>query len=314
METVLKEFRYPCSDGESFIYARKWEGSDTPSFVVLMAHGLHEHISLYDELGEHLAEAGAVAYGADMAGHGLSVDLYGAFGHFGDTHGVDNLIGDIATLQAYIAQQYPGVPLFLVGQGFGSLLLRCHGAGNRDGDGWGQVKGIALIGTPGPGLPANRAKMIAATQSMGGNDRKPGTKVVELVTSGFLDKVENPAWAREWVTRDADWLDELKADPYCIFEYTYQACGDIAKIYSDASGNKWAASMPKKTPVLLLSGENDPVAGYAAGAKKTGQALTRAGVEDVRLVVYPGARHALVVEENRAEVFADLASWMKSRI
>jgi alpha-beta hydrolase superfamily lysophospholipase len=36
----------------------------------------------------------------------------------------------------------------------------------------------------------------------------------------------------------------------------------------------------------------------------------RSGLSDVTAIVYPGARHEVYNETNRAEVFADLTAWL----
>ena len=39
------------------------------------------------------------------------------------------------------------------------------------------------------------------------------------------------------------------------------------------------------------------------------RALKDAGVKDVFLKLYPGARHEILNETNRAEVYADILAW-----
>jgi alpha-beta hydrolase superfamily lysophospholipase len=39
----------------------------------------------------------------------------------------------------------------------------------------------------------------------------------------------------------------------------------------------------------------------------------RSGLTDTQLVIYPGARHEVFNETNRAEVFADLVRWLDAR-
>ena len=41
---------------------------------------------------------------------------------------------------------------------------------------------------------------------------------------------------------------------------------------------------------------------------------TRGGLADVTLKIYPGARHEVFNETNRAEVFADLLGWLDTHV
>ena len=48
--------------------------------------------------------------------------------------------------------------------------------------------------------------------------------------------------------------------------------------------------------------------------KRQIQSLRDAGVGNIESKFYPGARHELLVETNKAEVFADIADWLDKQI
>ena len=60
--------------------------------------------------------------------------------------------------------------------------------------------------------------------------------------------------------------------------------------------------------------EDDPVGAYGVGVRKIYDRLTRAQMTDVSLRLYAGARHEMLNETNRVEVFADIAAWMEQKI
>ena len=68
--------------------------------------------------------------------------------------------------------------------------------------------------------------------------------------------------------------------------------------------------MPKELPLLFISGDQDPVGSYGAGVRQTLEAFRKAGMKDLSLKLYPGARHELHNELNRQEVQADLLSFL----
>ena len=41
--------------------------------------------------------------------------------------------------------------------------------------------------------------------------------------------------------------------------------------------------------------------------------IKEAGVRDAQLKLYPGARHEVLNETNRAEVYADVAAWLEDK-
>jgi alpha-beta hydrolase superfamily lysophospholipase len=73
------------------------------------------------------------------------------------------------------------------------------------------------------------------------------------------------------------------------------------------------AQLPDGLPVLLLSGELDPVGGKdAVQVTALAQLFTERGLP-VEQHVYPDARHEVFNETNRDEVTADLVAWLGAR-
>ena len=72
--------------------------------------------------------------------------------------------------------------------------------------------------------------------------------------------------------------------------------------------------IPKKLPVLILSGSDDPVGEYGKGVQRTYESLRNAGLENVGMKLYQGARHELLNETNRAEVMSDINRWLNVNV
>ena len=71
----------------------------------------------------------------------------------------------------------------------------------------------------------------------------------------------------------------------------------------------------KAVPVLVLSGQKDPVGDFGKGIQRVKNGMKRAGLKDVETYLFPGARHDLLHEEKSgtAEKVADiLVRWMVS--
>ena len=66
-------------------------------------------------------------------------------------------------------------------------------------------------------------------------------------------------------------------------------------------------------PLYLFSGTECQVGERGAGVRRLEEAYRRAGVADVTLKLYPGARHETLNETNRDEVTADLLAWLDAR-
>jgi alpha-beta hydrolase superfamily lysophospholipase len=68
-------------------------------------------------------------------------------------------------------------------------------------------------------------------------------------------------------------------------------------------------------PVLVMSGDRDPVGG-PGGTNVTAlaQRYREAGLTDVTVRLYPEARHEILNETNRDEVTTDLISWLVTHL
>ncbi len=56
-----------------------WEPENEPRGVILLSHGMAEHIARYDSLGEYLAQEGFLVAGYNHLGHGAEAKHLGFF-------------------------------------------------------------------------------------------------------------------------------------------------------------------------------------------------------------------------------------------
>ena len=71
--------------------------------------------------------------------------------------------------------------------------------------------------------------------------------------------------------------------------------------------------MKKDLPVMFVSGDCDPVGDYGKGVIRAYKSFLKAGMTDVTMKLYHGARHEVLNEINNAEVYQDILSWLNSK-
>lgn len=98
------------------IAARRWEGNQTPRYLVLITHGYGEHIGRYDAVAATLIDHGAVVYGLDHLGHGKSDGERVLIEDFED------VVTDAHTVSAGAVADWPDLPLVLIGHSMGGLI------------------------------------------------------------------------------------------------------------------------------------------------------------------------------------------------
>ena len=124
-----REFRVPSSDGKSGLHTVLWEPDGEVRQLLLISHGMTEHILRYDPFARFLAEQGIAVIGHDHLGHGGTVQN-GRYGYFADKAGHVCVIRDLHRTASRIRVMYPGRPLYMLGHSMGSFsdgILHCMG-------------------------------------------------------------------------------------------------------------------------------------------------------------------------------------------
>ena len=118
----------------------------------------------------------------------------------------------------------------------------------------------------------------------------------------------------DWLNRDAAEVDRYRAEERCSFLFTLNGYDSLFAGLARLCDQKLLARVPKDLPLLFLSGDDDPVGDKGRGVRRAAQSLRDAGVRQVAVKLYPGARHELLVELNRQEVFADIRAFIEQHL
>ena len=306
-----EEFHFPSSDGIHSIHGIRWLPQDrTPRATVQLVHGISEYIGRYDAFARFLAGRGFAVAGHDHLGHGGTAQGREEYGFFCDTGGWDCLVRDVNTLHEDLVNQYPGVPAFLLGHSMGSFVARTYLIEYP-----GRVDGCLLLGTgqESPALVALGKTLSGALCRLRGK-RHHSALVTALSLGAYNAQFRPNRTAADWISRDAAAVDAYVSDPLCRFVPTVGMFQDMMDGLQRISSPRGLTRMDPKTPVGIFSGDADPVGGCGKGVRTVEGFFRRAGCRDLTVKLYPGARHELLHETNRAEVFSVLLAWLESHL
>lgn len=277
--------------------------------VLQLSHGMVEFIDRYKPLAEYLAARGILVTGHDHLGHGGSIRTKDDYGYFAEPDGNRAVLDDLHALAVRTRLLYPGVPYFLLGHSMGSFYARQYIA-----EYGGELTGAILLGTgfqPKALVATARALCRVLAVFYGWHHRSK--LVARLSFMGYNKGLEGRTGS-DWLNRDAAEVDKYRADERCTFIFTlnayYSMFTGILRLHDPA----FISQTPKRLPLLFLAGDADPVGEQGRGVQRAVQSLRDVGVEDIQLKLYSGARHELLVEQNRAEVFADIAQWIERQL
>ena len=94
--------------------------------VVQLSHGMIDYVGRYEELADYLTGLGFVFAGNNHLGHGKTAADASDLGFFASSSGVEMLIKDLHTMNRYLRECYPGVPVIMLGHSMGSFLARLY--------------------------------------------------------------------------------------------------------------------------------------------------------------------------------------------
>lgn len=310
MNYNFSEHTYPSKDGIHTIYAELY----TPKIrsargIIQLAHGMIDHIGRYKKLAEYLTGEGYILAGNHHLGHGKSAGRSEDFGYFAESDGVDLLIADMHTMNRYLRESFPTLPLIIMGHSMGSFITRLYIEKHPH-----SMNGVIIHGTAGPNklLPLGRAiaKLVRAIRG----ERYRSRLVQKLAFGAYNSKFPKSEGENAWLTRDTAAVADRSEDKYTGFLFTISGYIDLFKMIGDCNGDNWFREYPKDLPTLIVSGDMDPVGNYGKGPDYVYKQLLISGASDVELKMYEGARHELFNETCREEVFSDIVRWIESKI
>ena len=127
------------------LFVRSYKGDEQPKGVLQILHGMAEHCGRYGDFAEFLCEQGFDVIVYDHRKHGKSLREEDVFGIFDKTDRWESIIEDVHIVSQKIKEEYPGIPVFMLGHSMGSVILRSYLSNHGKG-----IKGSIIMGSPTP--------------------------------------------------------------------------------------------------------------------------------------------------------------------
>lgn len=284
-----------------------WEKVENVKGVVQILHGVNEHGLRYIEFAEFLNRNGYVVYLTEHLSQGLSrtskdgeVVDFGRSGHL-------KLIDGMNKTRALIKEEYKGSKIYAVGHSLGALIIRNYLLHNENeyekiiltGSGLSSVKGLGSLMFYGNILSLFKGNK--PSKLFDGLFRKTQLKLNEKVKINHFI---------EWLTRDEELTQLNKKDKYLFIRLSVNSFMSLLKLIKDANNIKMMNDKySSNVNVLVLSGTHDPSTLFGEDSRVLYEYLREIGLKG-SLRLYSEARHDLLQETNRKEVFKDILEFI----
>lgn len=285
---AIHEISYPSYNGrdtiKAWVYTPIWE----PRGIVQIVHGLGEHSRRYMHMILRLNDAGYVVCADDHVGHGKTASDSGTWGDYGDK-GYMTTTEDEHTLRQKVSEMFPGIPYFMYGHSWGSMIARSYAANYGDG-----LAGLIICGAPARlqsflSMEENGKKLVEEGK---GSDVVP--ELLVNAFAGMTDRFENPKTPNDWIAKEHAVVADHAADPFNNLGNvpTVQSLYDMGVMLKSILGEEWAAKVPVELPIYNIGGDQDPVTSYGEGTYAITNWLCETA-HQVKTKVYSGYRHEI---------------------
>lgn len=305
----MEEIYIPSTDQKNRLHVVIWKPEGESRAVLQISHGMVEYTERFHTFARFLNQSGILVIGNDHLGHGKTAGCAADLGYIGAGKS-RTVVDDLYKVTAFAKEKYGKLPYFLFGHSMGSFLARRYLMTYGEA-----LDGAILSGTGfTPGTVLHAGRLIAGWMKLIYGERHRSAFLKKLSFQGYLDRVENPRTANDWLTHDPAIVDRYNADKFCTYTFTvngYQTLFDVLRYIQNP---KHVEKIPGNLPIFLISGAEDPVGAYGEGVKKVYESYRASGIRDVRMRLYQGKRHELTNEIGKEDIFADIKEWIFSHV
>jgi len=246
--------------------------------VIIMVHGLGEHIQRYDNWSGYFLREHIAFTGIDLPGHGQSGGKRGHIRSYSDLHEI------IDVLIVESKKTFPGIPVVLYGHSLGGLIVLDYLLSGKC-----QVKG-AIVTSPLLRLAFQPDKFRLLLAS-----------VLKHLLPGLAQPTSLVA---DHLSHDRQVVDEYRNDPLVHGQISVAFFHGMMK----SAGYTLKNAGGLKVPALILHGSDDLI------CSPSGSREFASGTSMAELKIWEGGYHELHNEPFREEVFKVILEWMNRRL
>jgi len=273
---MSKQVSLSGSDGKN-LYAYLWGEPEASKAIVVLVHGLGEHIQRYKHVAAKFNERRIAILGFDQRGHGQTE------GKRGLIPSGQQMVDDITSALQLARKLCPGKPVFLYGHSMGCTEVLYYG----------------LVGPEKPsGILATSASLFLSPETA--KKQKLAKAVGKILPSLSL----NNGLDANGLSRDTAVVKDYKTDPLVH----PMASVRLANFMFDAGDYVLAHAKEWKTPLYLAHGTSDPICDIRGTDK-----FAKDASGDITYKRWEGLFHETHNELNQDETITAMVDWVAQR-
>lgn len=264
------------------VYAA-WGPAGEPKAVVVLVHGYGEHTGRYAHVIRELVQRDYAVYTLDHRGHGESAGIRAYVERF------DYFVEDVHLLVRKAKDVHPGLPSIMIGHSMGGLIATRYALRYQD-----ELQGLVLSGAA-----------LRIGEGVAPLVRRVGALLALLAP--WLPVVPAARGSESVLSRDPTVQELFDSDPLCYKGKVRARMGhELMRAAADARARLSQLTLP----LLIMHGADDTLTDPRGSTLLAEQARSA----DKTLKLWPGCRHEIFNEPEKAEVLAFMLDWMDRRV
>ena len=264
--------------------------------LVQISHGMAEHKGRYQEFINFLNLHGFHVVIHDHRGHGERI-FENKIGFFDQEDGWNLVVNDLLDIHLDTNKRFPNIPKILLGHSMGSWIgLSALQQKNL-------FDAAMLSGSSYPNPSETFMQKLLLKIEMFRLGKNGYSRLLHrIIFCGFNGRFQNTNTPNDWLSQDAERVEDYTNDPLCGFVVTNQLWSDLIKGIKLVFDQKNLSLIKKNIPILVFSGSDDPVGAMGKGTSKLHKCLIKNECKS-ELYLVDGARHETLNETNRITTY-----------
>lgn len=260
------------------LHVETWE-VDNPKAMIVLVHGLGEHIGRYQHVAAALNQAGYTVIGVDHRGHGKSEGEPRVY-----VQNIDTYVDDLKLLWDQVKQ--PALPMFMLGHSMGGMIA---------------LRFTLRYQNEMAGLVASASGLIR------GSSISAMAEAAAKILGKLAPNLNLVALDTKFLSRDKTVVQAYVDDPLVFHGKLRVGIGAALVV---AGQDVLARAHTLTLPLLLLHGEADAIVSPEASQRVYADASS----SDKALKIYPNLYHEIMNEPEQDQVLNDILSWLAAHV
>ena len=256
-----------------------WSAQKNTKAVIIIVHGLAEHINRYDHVGNFFSSYGYTVEGYDLRGHGNS-DGKKAY-----MNSIFDHVSDLKNFVSHIKDKYPEKKVFILGHSMGGEIACLYSIKYQK-----ETSGLILTGA-----------VIKIS-----DDISPLLQKLSGLIAAILPNLPTTKIDSSGISQDKKIVESYNNDPL-----VYRG-GTLARTGSEIiNGTKYINKNMKHiiSPILILHGTLDRLADPNGSSMLYNRIMSK----DKKIKLYENYYHEILNEPGKDKVMHDILDWITKR-